>query len=349
MTNLIRRLLAATFTVAAVGAGLPGPAHALVLGADFSAHYTVTSLGSVPGLPPLYGGLTFIDDDTILIGGRANTSAGRLHTIDVVRGVGGHITGFSGMASVFGDVGEYNDGGVVFGPGGVLFTARWPVNELGQTKPGSVDEDKVIDMAALGVAPSHAALNFVPAGFSGAGKLKLVSWSGGEFYTIGLAPDGSGTYDVVSVIMEDLDPGALGVQTVPGGPEGFVYIGGGNAGFGADSMLISEYSAGTVGAYDLDGDGNPLVATRRDFLTGLTGAEGAAIDPVTGDFLFSTFGGDNQVVAVRGFTAPPRCGQPGQPDCPIPEPGSLPLSALVLFTMAGLAHRRRLALLRRNS
>ena len=42
-------------------------------------------------------------------------------------------------------------------------------------------------------------------------------------------------------------------------------------------------------------------ASRSDFITGLSGAEGAAIDPVTGDFLFSTYGGGNRVIAVRGF------------------------------------------------
>lgn len=46
-------------------------AHALALGLDFSADYTASSLGSVPGLPPLYGGLTFLDSDTLLIGGNA--------------------------------------------------------------------------------------------------------------------------------------------------------------------------------------------------------------------------------------------------------------------------------------
>ena len=39
-------------------------------------------------------------------------------------------------------------------------------------------------------------------------------------------------------------------------------------------------------------------------ITGLDGAEGALLDPVTGDFLFSTFGGGSRVVAVRGFRAP---------------------------------------------
>ena len=44
-----------------------------------------------------------------------------------------------------------------------------------------------------------------------------------------------------------------------------------------------------------------MVATRRDFVTGLDGAEGAFVDPVTGDFLFSTYGGGNRVIVVRGF------------------------------------------------
>jgi hypothetical protein len=322
------------------GLATPQDAEALALGADFSAGYTVQSLGSVPGLPPLYGGLTFLDSDTLLVGGNANTAAGRFYTVDVVRGAGGHITGFTGSATAFGNVGEYNDGGIVFGPGGVLFTSRWPVNQLGQTKPGSTDEDKIFDLAALGVASSHAALGFVPAGFAGAGQFKLVSWSGGQFYTAALAPDGSGTYDVTSIVQEDLDPSAAGIQNVPGGPEGFVYIDGANAGFGVDSMLIAEYSAGAVGVYEIDGDGNPLVSTRRDFLTGLTGAEGSVIDPVTGDFLFSTFGGGNQIVRVTGFIQPP-CGVPGTPDCQVPEPGTLPLIVLALLAALALAASNR--------
>lgn len=341
-------VLIASCVALLLGLGPHRDAKALALGTDFAANYTANSLGSVPGLPPLYGGLTFLDNDTVLIGGNANTAAGRLYTIDVTRGAGGHITGFSGLAAVYGAVGEYNDGGVVFGPGGVLFTSRWPVNELGQTKPGSTNEDKIINLAALGIAGSHAALGFVPTGFAGAGQFKMVSWAGGQFYTVVLAPDGSGTYDIASVAQQDLDPAAGGIQNVPGGPEGFVYIDGANTGFGVDSMLISEYSAGTVGVYSLDANGNPLVTTRRDFLTGLSGAEGAAIDPFTGDFLFSTFGGGNQVVVVQGFIAPPpppTCGQPGQPPCPVPvpEPGTLALQLLALLLMAAssLAVRRK--------
>jgi hypothetical protein len=69
-------------------------------------------------------------------------------------------------------------------------------------------------------------------------------------------------------------------------------------------MIVSEYSAGQVSIFDLDANGDPIIASRRLFITQLTGAEGANIDPVTGDFLFSTFGGGNQIVVVRGFAVP---------------------------------------------
>jgi hypothetical protein len=147
----------------------------------------------------------------------------------------------------------------------------------------------------LGIAVSTGALNFVPPGYSGAGQFKISSWSGGQFYDVTLAPDGSGTYNLTAATL---------MVTLPGGPEGFVYVPLGSTLFPSQSMLVSEYSSGNVASYTIDAGGNPVLGSRQVFVAGLTGAEGAAIDPLTGDFLFSTFGGGNQVIAVRGFTPP---------------------------------------------
>ena len=322
--------------VACLAAGGGASSHAQVLGADFVADYTITDLASVDGLPALYGGLTFADNNTLLIGGNANSEPGRIYSVGVTRDSTNRITGFSGTANLYRGpaamIGEYNDGGVVFGPGGVLFTSRWPVNQLGQTKPGSTDEDKIIDMAALGIAGSHAALNFVPGGFAGAGEVKMVSWGGGEWYSGTLSPDGFGTYDLTGVSPIDLDVSTPAFEGLPGGPEGFTYVSGLNPGFGVNSMLLSEFSAGTVAVYSMDANGDPILSSRRSFLDGLEGAEGAALDPLTGDFLFSTYGGGDRLVLVSGFTQPP------PPPVPEPAAGALMLAGLV--TMLLMARRR---------
>jgi len=314
--------MAATMTTAAT------TAHSITLGPDFVANYTATDLGSVTGVPGSYGGLVFKagDPNTLLLGGAANTVGGRLYEVDVIRDGANNVTGFNPNPPTLGSVGDYNDGGVAYGPGGVLFTAQWPVNNLGQTRPGNTDEDRIDDLSPLEVEGSSvAAINFVPTGFSGAGKAKIVSWSSGNWYDLTLTPDGNGTYDPTAATRIDLDPDTSGTQNLPGGPEGFVYIAAGNPGFSVDSMLVSDYSANRISAYDLDGNGNPLVATRRDFLTGLTNAEGAAIDPLTGDFFFSTFGGGNRVVRVSGFNTP------------TPPPDVVPLPASMWLLLGGAA------------
>lgn len=273
------------------------PAKNLSISARYSEFYAAYDLGSVPGLPPSYGGLTLKADDpnTLIIGGSANKGNGALYSIDVIRDANYHIVGFNGSARYFADA-AYNDGGVTYGPDGVLFTARWPVNGLGQLEPGSTQTDKIIDLASYGVASSAASLTFVPEGLPGAGQMKLVSWSGGQWYTVDLSPDNQGTFNIDSVTYE-------GINLV-GGPEGIAYVPTQSPLFNTPSVIVSEWSAGNVAVYEVDENGDPKLNTRQLLLPGLTGAEGAFIDPITGDFLFSTFGGGNRIVTIQGFTAP---------------------------------------------
>jgi hypothetical protein len=293
----VRRVLILTAAVLALSCA-PAGAQTLTLQPPFDRSYSVADLGPPPGVPSRLGGLTLKagTTDRLLIGGSANGVDGALYEIGVVRNATGHITGFSGTATRYADA-AYNDGGIAYGPGNVLFLARWPVNQLGQTKPGSAITDKLIDVAPLGIASSLVSLGFVPPGQPGAGRLKLASYSGGQWYDAGVAPDGGGTYNLVNVT-------AVPGSTLTGGVVGFVYVAAGSRQFSGPSMLVSEYSADGVAAYRVDGNGNPIPSSRRSFITGLDGADGAFIDPVTGDFLFSTFGGGDRVVVVRGFARP---------------------------------------------
>jgi len=271
------------------------PVQAQTIVSPFDTAYSLIDLGPVPELPTNYGGLTFssTDSNTVLIGGAANNAAGQFFSIQVVRGSGNHITGFSGTATLFSD-GAYNDGGLAFGPGNVLFYTRYPTNELGEIKPGSTSTDKVVSLTDAGLSSSVGALNFVPPGFPGAGQLKIVVYNGGNWYTVGLIPDGSGTFDVSTPTLN---------TTITGAPEGFIYVPVGSPLFAGPSLLVAEYGTGQISAYQVDGNGNPT-GTPTPFITQLSGAEGAVIDPLSGDFLFSTFGGGSHVIAVRGFVAP---------------------------------------------
>ena len=295
MSHVVRHYLSWLLSAVVLSFVSPLPAAAQVVAPAYAGSYSLQSVGTVPGLPTPYGGVTFLDANTLLIGGAANTPSGRLYTIDVTRDAGGHITGFTGTAAVYGSIGENNDGGVVFGPGGVLFTTRYSQNELGQTRPGSTDEDKVTALTPLGIASSVGGAAFVPAGFPGAGQFKLVSYNASMWYSVPLTPDGSGTYT--------LGAPSVGIN-IGGGPEGIAYVPTGSPLFPVPTVLVSEYGLGVIAAYDVDASGDPVTATRRAFVTGLTGAEGAVIDPVSGDFIFSTFGGSNQLVRVGGFVVP---------------------------------------------
>lgn len=271
------------------------------LAPEFAGPYTVRKLGGAPGIPTSYGGMVFKsgETNTLLLGGQANGSSASIYAIQVQRGADGHITGFSGTGSYFADAGGVSgggiDGGLEYGPGGVLFFTTYDDNTLGQLKPGSTAVDKHVVLSDFGIPYSVGALTFVPPGFPGAGRLKITSYAGYTWYDTTLVPDAQGTYDV-----------AIPSKSIefPDKPEGIFYVKAGSPQFPRTSVLIGFYSRDIVRAYEVDANGDPIVGTVRDFITNLTGITGATRDPKTGDFLFSSFSDEN-IYVVGGFSATP--------------------------------------------
>lgn len=274
----------------------------LELTPPFDDFYTAADLGQIEGLPANYGAVAFSPaSGALLIGGRANKEDAQIYVAPVSRDAMGHITGFDTLFDLV-DA-PYIDGGLTIGPGGVIFYSRYnsPEAEFGQillSVPASAGilASRVVDLAELGVEGSGGGLNFVPTGFPGAGKLKLTSYDNGDWYEIGLAPAGDGTYDATS---------ASNRADLPDGSEGFVFVPPGLPGFGAGAhVLINEYDDLSIAAYELDGNGDPVPGTRQEFLTGVSGPDGLAFDPFSGDLIISDYNND-RLFRVTGFPAPP--------------------------------------------
>ncbi|HZR81438.1 MAG TPA: hypothetical protein VFD92_10120 [Candidatus Binatia bacterium] len=287
----------------AVALLLPAPSGAQIVRPPFAADYHLYDLGSVPGVPLFYGGIAFLsgDPDRLLIAGVANAAGGSLYSIGVVRGAGNHIVGFSGVAAVFSDA-PFIDGGLAYHPGGVLFLSRYhpelDMAELGELKPGSTTTDKVVNLSASPLAVHNApgGLSFVPAGMPGAGVLKLASFGDGQWYSLDLAPDMSDTFDVT---------GSTPTVVVGACPEGFVYRPAGTAGFANHSLVLAEWCASVVRAYEVDASGDPVATSGQVFVDGIPGPEGIAVDPTTGDILISQFGEPNRIYNVHAYAPLP--------------------------------------------
>lgn len=273
------------------------------LTAEFvTAGYTLTDLGSVDQLPSRYGGLTIRPEqpNTLYICGYANDTPGKLYTVPLVRDPETHhITGFADSASFYADAPD-NDGGLWFAPNGTLLFTRYSMNHLGQILPDNTYV--TIPLADYGINSSVGSLALVPSGYPGAGNLIIVSYNAAIFYNVPFTIDGSGQYILAN------KTGEVSVVGLANGPEGIAYVPPGSLGFPNLSMAVSSYGDGTVMVFEVGPEGLPDPATAREMVTGLTGAEGALIDPVTGDFLFSTFGGGDKVIRISGFVAPSAVG-----------------------------------------
>jgi hypothetical protein len=302
---------------------MPAPAQAAAIGAAFSSIYTLSLLPAPFGGPNYnLGGLAFEagNSNVLMIGGGSDTSAATLQGVTVTRDpVFLNVTGFSGSSTLA--TSPDVDGGIAYGPGGVLFFTQYTDNTVGELKPGSVSPDKTI--ALPGVITSTGGLAFIPAGFPGAGNAAITSFNGQTICSAPVTADGFGTYDFGTC-----------ANTVSFGTtiEGIQYVPLGTPGFSAPSILVDLYSSGSTGqvvAYTLDSNGMPVLGSATPLLTGLGTAEGITIDPVTGDFLISEFTPLHNVYEVHPTT---------QAALGAPEPGTWSLIAVALI---GLGCRLR--------
>jgi hypothetical protein len=287
--NAARNLTRCALLATALTCGITTTALAQVLDPAFANDYALNVLPPVAGVTGARGGLTFRpgNPNKLLIVGQSAGSAAAIFEVDVTRNAGGHITGFAGVATLVATA-PNADGGLQFGPGGVLFYTTWPDNMLGQIEPGSVAPDRLIDLTALGVASSTGGLAITPSGFPSAGSLKLTSYGGNTWYSATLVPDGTGTYDVMNLTLRATVGGFVGL-------EGIAHVAATYPAFSTPSALVCEWGSSGVSAYELDTNGDIDPSLQRTFLTSYS-CTGTTVDPATGDLLFSGYSGTSMLV-----------------------------------------------------
>lgn len=265
----------------------------------YGVDYRAYDLGPVPGIPGTLGGCVIKqgDPDMLLIAGNSERTDGALYSIKVKREPCGHIVGWDGTATKVMDA-PYIDANVVYGPNGVLFWTQWPQYKLSQLGPNLAGPPVDTNLQSLGMAGGGAGgFGFVPPALPGGGGARFLTWPGGFWYRTGLTTNGTNTYGLGSLTQ---------TQTLENGPGGFAYVPAGSPGFTKQSLIVAEWSKDTVATYEVDDQGDPLPATRKPFFTAFPRPWGAYFEPVTGDFMFLTWGSaPERVFIVQGFAPPP--------------------------------------------
>lgn len=276
----------------------PAASADVVLAAPFDTLYTTYDLGPVPGVPSPLGGtvVSSTDPNTLLVAGGSERADGAIYQIGVTRDGCGHIIAWNGTATLVASA-PYVDANLVYATPDLLLYTEYPVHQLSQLRTGSTEPDRRTDLSAIGLSSSAGGVGFVPAGVTAAGQLRLMTWPDGTWYHATTAPDD----DLLSVTAVEATTAVL-----PNGPGGFAYIPAGSPGFTTQGLIVAEWSYNTVAVYDVDDQGDPQVDTRREFFSSFPRPWGAYFEPVTGDYMFLSWGsGEDHVYVVHGFVAPP--------------------------------------------
>lgn len=265
----------------------------------FADFYKTFELGAVPGVAPgaRLGGCVISNEDpnVLLVAAESEAPSGKIYSIEVIRGNCNHIVGYKGVAKVIANT-PYVDANLVLIKSGLMFYTAWPVNQISQLLPGQMAPAQTANLGPLGVESSVSGLGFVPPGYVDAGDMRILTWSGGKWYHLDRAPNG----ELFTLSNPKL------TATIPNGPGGFAYVPSGSPGFMTDHVMVSEWSVNKVGVYEIDAAGDPKMATRKDFYTKFPLPWGAYFEPLTGDFMFLTWGvGTDKIYIVQGFEHPP--------------------------------------------
>ena len=275
------------------------------LAAPFDTLYTVYDLGPVPGVPQPLGGTVIKAgaNDTLLVAGSSERAEGAIYEIGVQRNACGHIVGWNGTASLVANT-PYVDANLIYANDDLLLYTEWPQYNFSQLAGAAMAPDRQIDLRTVGMATGDSGpggLGRVPAGLANAGELRLVTWPGGRWFHAASAPDGN----LLALT------GVTQTATLPNEPGGFAYVPAGSPGFATQSLIVAEWrldaTLDRVAVYDVDvATGDPIVATRREFFSKFPRPWGAYFEPVTGDYLFLSWGaGEDHVFIVQGFVPPP--------------------------------------------
>ena len=234
MTPSVRQWLSWLFLAVAPVLGTVSPAAAQAVTPAYAGSYSLQVLGAIPGLPAPYGGVTFLDGNTLLIGGAANTPSGTpVHHRHHARRRRAHHRLRRHRRGLRQRGREQRRRRHVRSRRRPVHHALQPERtRSNETRQHGRGQGHAADAAGHRLERRRRRVR--TARPSGCGPVQgRVSYNASRWYTVPLTPDGSGTY-------------TLGAPTVNiaivGGPEGIAYVPPGSPLFPVPAVLVSEYA-----------------------------------------------------------------------------------------------------------